>query len=81
MEFPAKARLVMQKVVHADAEFQDAVGDEACGSEKQKQLAAALKSAVDEFIDVASTLWPEFQAPDTAAPPTTTTTTTTTRSC
>jgi len=64
MELPAKAKLAMEKILQVDAEFQNSGGDQTCGSEKQKQLAAAVKTAANEFIDVAASLWQEFQAQD-----------------
>jgi hypothetical protein len=72
MQFPAKAKLAMQKILVADAELQNSVGVQACDSERQKQLASAVKVAVDEFINVAASLWPEFQTLDDSKRSTTT---------
>lgn len=69
MEFPEKAKLAMEKILQVDAEIRNTVGDQACDSEKQKQLAAAAQVAIHEFIDVAASLWPEFQTQDAAKKP------------
>jgi hypothetical protein len=61
MEVPNKAKLAMAKILQVDAEFRNSHNHQTCDSEKQKRLAAAVKAAVDEFIDVAASLWPEFQ--------------------
>ena len=66
MDFPPKAKSAMEKILQAEAEFQNSLGDQACDSEKQIQLAAALKVAVDEFIDAGAALWPKIQASDTS---------------
>jgi hypothetical protein len=64
MQFPTKAKLAMNKILQADSEFQKSVGKGASDPRKQKQLATAVKVAVDEFIDVAASLWPEFRIED-----------------
>jgi hypothetical protein len=69
MQFPKKAKLVISKVLQADAEFQNSLGNRASGLEKQRQLATAVKVALDEFIDVAASLWPEFRTEDASERP------------
>ena len=69
--FPEKTKFALEKILQADAEFQKSVDDQACDAEKQKQLAAALKVSIDEFIDVASSLWPKIRSVDTSKPSTT----------
>jgi len=72
MEFPVKAQLAMEKILQVDAEIQNSAGNGDSDPEKQKQLAVAMKVAIDEFIDVAASLWPEFRTEDASNRPTST---------